>query len=660
MVGTRSGGQYGQSPVTTTTSATLVTFTSPAVTQAGPGSNLTLVTAPSDQAVTSGMPCGLYVARSEPVGRHGPLPPGPYNPWAGLQAQGAVDATLAAAQQEMRRLGTATQFRPVAVVCRALVGPFLSEAMGTQAHPRGSRPPPPPRRSKQWKSSWPSHGPRLSTFQGEGPSDDSDPDLPPPPSEEWLAQLSLQDHPPSSSPTIGYWHPYDALRPSVGGPVRDPAPEPVHDYYQPDYFPQAAGSGYHSTKLKQSVDRQSTVSLQEQCSSYLDIPPTRVRRASTSSSEEETRQPDWLSYLREKEERDRQERREERERDREERKEKEERDRQERREERERDREALEVRLALDRAMNESKRGSSTSLSQPKFNFPILQDGEPIDSFLNNFVSLAEGFSLSDTDKGLYLLSSVRGEAKRVLTDLSSTSFKEMSEELRKHFLLTAETYRQLFREASRKAGESCKSFLARISHALDNWKELSKLDSWRELFLMEKLLTSVPTDLRFRLIERKDTVVKEAVDFADEYIASRSTPRSNLGNNASNTRGSGFPGKPGTPKGGNSASKGSGTDNKTSAPQSPQESGIRCYLCGKLGHRVSGCRRRQEQMAQWPNSQGGNRWQPKHKPRSSASGATGVHAGSVPVLPLSIPENSGPAQTLKKKVKGSNSGTPG
>ena len=58
---------------------------------------------------------------------------------------------------------------------------------------------------------------------------------------------------------------------------------------------------------------------------------------------------------------------------------------------------------------------------------------------MNNFVALAEGFSLSDTDKGLYLLGSVRGEAKRVLTNLSSTSFKEMSE-LRKHFLLTAET----------------------------------------------------------------------------------------------------------------------------------------------------------------------------------------------------------------------------
>ena len=176
-----------------------------------------------------------------------------------------------------------------------------------------------------------------------------------------------------------------------------------------------------------------------------------------------------------------------------------------------------------------------------------------MDTFLDNFLALAEGFSLSDTDKGLYLLSAVRGEARKVLAGLSSTSFKEMAEELCRHFLLTAETYRQQFRDASRNGGESCKGFLARVTHALDNWKALSMLDDWRELFRLEKLFMSVPADLRCQLLERQDTVVVDTVEFADIYLANRVAPRSNLGKNASQACSSSSSAK-------NSPSKGSKT----------------------------------------------------------------------------------------------------
>ena len=89
---------------------------------------------------------------------------------------------------------------------------------------------------------------------------------------------------------------------------------------------------------------------------------------------------------------------------------------------------------AMQEAHAACKPDSSSPLPQPRFNLPILQDGECIDTFLSTFEALGGGFTLTITQKGLYFMSSVRGEAKKVLESLSTTSYNDMVAELQNHF----------------------------------------------------------------------------------------------------------------------------------------------------------------------------------------------------------------------------------
>ena len=93
------------------------------------------------------------------------------------------------------------------------------------------------------------------------------------------------------------------------------------------------------------------------------------------------------------------------------------------------------------------------------------------------------------------------------------------------------ENYRQWFRQARRKQGESSAEFAVRLSDLMDKWMQVcDKVEAVKDKQVMEQLIETLPCYVHIWVKDCKPKTSKEAGENADDYFQARG-PRLDLSN---------------------------------------------------------------------------------------------------------------------------------
>ena len=269
--------------------------------------------------------------------------------------------------------------------------------------------------------------------------------------------------------------------------------------------------------------------------------------------------PELVSFVKEREEKDREreereradkKEREERERadkkereqaDREEReradkKEKEQADREERRLKREADEQERQAQLQLARInadieiaksnKNKGNGGNTELVSKIPKMAPFSEaKGDTMDAFIFRFEMLVKTYDWSDNSKFLALSNLLTGDSLKVLQTLSldQQNYESLKQALLKKFLCTASDYGFKFRHASPLSSEDVDSFVSRLEMVFDRWVELSKIEKGdynrlRDLIIRDQIYSSLHSDIVMFLKERSPDSIQDIRSLADKY----------------------------------------------------------------------------------------------------------------------------------------------
>ena len=118
------------------------------------------------------------------------------------------------------------------------------------------------------------------------------------------------------------------------------------------------------------------------------------------------------------------------------------------------------------------------------------------------------------------------GKAQQEYAGLSVTDasdYDQLKSAILQWYDITEESYRQRFRAAKPRPGESHRELAARLKDLAGKWmKTCTSIEELRDLVVLEQLLNTLLEDAHIFVKERKPKTSMEAGRLADGYIAAR------------------------------------------------------------------------------------------------------------------------------------------
>ena len=219
--------------------------------------------------------------------------------------------------------------------------------------------------------------------------------------------------------------------------------------------------------------------------------------------------------------------------------------------------------------------GGVKSLDLPHF----VDGKDDLDSYLLRFERYATVANWPQTNWATQLSALLRGEALGVYSRLSqedALDYERLKAALLERYDYTEKGYRQRFREAKPEGAESPDQFIVRLRNYFTRWVKLSDMESSFEgvveLMVKEQFINACPKELSVHLMESKHKDLRELAARAGQYLTAHNRKLSSRDVSAKKSVGA--------PR----------LEGKIPDISSTTKGNIKCFNCGKVGHRASEC----------------------------------------------------------------------
>ena len=160
-----------------------------------------------------------------------------------------------------------------------------------------------------------------------------------------------------------------------------------------------------------------------------------------------------------------------------------------------------------------------------KSKLPKFHEGQDPDVFLKSFEKLAALHKIPKLEWALRLVPLLCGKALEAfsrLPDGDSRNYDEIKTAILSRYELTAEAYREKFRNSSQFSDESFKEFAVRLVGFLRHWLEREVIDNdfakFADLVAREQLMVSCSKELKLWIKEQKPKTVDELTEKAEAF----------------------------------------------------------------------------------------------------------------------------------------------
>ncbi|XP_037804877.1 uncharacterized protein LOC119599206 [Penaeus monodon] len=211
---------------------------------------------------------------------------------------------------------------------------------------------------------------------------------------------------------------------------------------------------------------------------------------------------------------------------------------------------------------------------------PVFKDGEDMTSYLIKFERIASLLNFREETYAIRLGSLLTGKAVDIYTSLPpeiTSDYKLLKKALLRGYSKTPASYRNDFRTAKIKCGETYEQFAIRLGRLFDYWVDACDItkdyESLRDFMLLDQLMSSISPDLRVYVKEHNVSSLSDAVSLSDNWASAHSA----------------------YPKSYQSFDQGK----RSVAPKPPTPiqpalkrdfSSVKCHGCGDIGHTRSRC----------------------------------------------------------------------
>ena len=234
-----------------------------------------------------------------------------------------------------------------------------------------------------------------------------------------------------------------------------------------------------------------------------------------------------------------------------------------------------------------------------------LADGDDIEAFLTVFERVMAAQEISEERWPFMLAPQLTGKAQQAYAAMSAASaadYRDLKEAILLRYDINGETYRQRFRQARQRQGETPRELATRLQDMAKKWlKDCGTVEAILEAVVLEQLLETLPAEIRVWVRERKPTTSAQAGQMAEDYLQARRITRPATVSKVEPPRkveSRSIPGGQRCHTCGElghfardckSKAKAGGSSQTRGMPGRSKE-GIRCYNCGRWGHVAMNC----------------------------------------------------------------------
>ena len=215
---------------------------------------------------------------------------------------------------------------------------------------------------------------------------------------------------------------------------------------------------------------------------------------------------------------------------------------------------------------------------------PKLTAEDDIVAYLTTFERLMRAYEVKRERWVFKLATNLIGKAQQAYAGLSTedaNNYDKVKEAILQRYDITEESYRQRFRVAKRKLGESNKEIVARLNDLASKWlKSCKSPEEVRDKIVLEQFLNMQSEELKVFIRERKPSSSEEAGRLADDYFRARKESVSER-------------------------------DRRSQESRRQEKPGRHCLKCGNSGHHARDCRTKMEKANDW-REKPKPKWDPK------------------------------------------------
>ena len=236
---------------------------------------------------------------------------------------------------------------------------------------------------------------------------------------------------------------------------------------------------------------------------------------------------------------------------------------------------------------------------------PPFEEGQSMDAFIIRFERIAKISNLPKATWGTHISSLLRGAALETygrLNEEDAQDYDKIKLALLERYNLTADGFRNKFRNSRPEQGEKFSQFKTRLMGYFEKWlelagKDIKNVEDVKDILLKEQLTNVCSHTLQVFLKERQPTTACKVVELAEMFVEAHgqhcaiSKPRHNgdVGKSVNAA------GKEGNVKSGANAFKNgqaaAGKFNTNAAARNERH--VTCSFCGKNNHSEKNCYRK-------------------------------------------------------------------